>query len=97
MITGAMTERPGGLPLRVGSKSTEMRIPRLEAEEQRLFVEEQLLSRVDRDLDGAWVIDLSEHAGGATLALAGMLVSFREKAWRRDCDVKFTGLMNGCG
>ncbi len=68
----------------------------MESEDQRLFLEEELLSRGDSDSESAWEIDLSEYVNGTTLALAGMLAGFRETARLRGCEVQYTGLMHAC-
>jgi len=93
MMSCTQTPRIGGLSVRVGPEGTGIRIPRMEAEEQRILLEEELLHRVDSRSENTWMIDLSGHADGATLALAEMLASFREEARRQGCEVKYTGLM----
>jgi hypothetical protein len=86
----------GGPGARIGTEWTEVRIPRAETEEQHSFLEEELLAHLGRHSSTTWVIDLSEHMNGVTLALAGILARFREEAQRRGCEVKYTGLMQGC-
>ncbi len=86
----------GRLGVRIGPEWTEVRIPRAETEEQHSSLEEELLSYLDRHSATTWAIDLSEHVGGVTLALAGMLARFREEARRRGCEVRYSGLRQDC-
>jgi len=95
----ACTKAPGlgALLRRVGPECIEIRVPSMDAEEQRCFVEAELLAYADSHSEGTWIVDLSEYVNGVTLALAGGLAWFQEAARQRDCDVRFTGLMPGRG
>ena len=68
-----------------------VRIPRLDAERQGLYVEEEFLPQVGRYSGTTWVVDLSEYQDGITLSLARMLERLNEEARRRGCSLQFYG------
>ncbi len=86
---------PGIRPLDRASGCFCVRIPKMDTEAQRAFLEEVLLPGVDSHSEGTWVIDLSEYGDGITLALAGGLARFCEAAQLRECQVRYTGLVSG--
>jgi hypothetical protein len=95
MMICAKEPKTGEFTLCVGAGGTELRIPRMESAAHSIFLEEELISYLHDHSASIWILDLSEHEDGITLALARVLARFREEARRRGCEVIFKGLGRG--
>ena len=69
-----------------------VRIPRLDAEKQAVYIDEEFLPQVGRYAGTTWNVDLSEYQDGITLSLARMLERVNEEARWRGCCVRFSGV-----
>ena len=81
-----------GLEIQIGREATIARIPCLESESDYLVIEELLLAELCRRPATNWIIDLSEHAEGITLVLAGVLAQLGDEARRSRCTIRCAGL-----
>lgn len=94
MNAGTRETCGGAVAVSVGCEQICMRIPRLETETLRGFIDDEILPQVDRYRGTTWAVDLSEYEDGLTLSLAEMLARLGEEARWRGCMVTFSGVGN---
>ena len=85
-----------GVKIEIGRNSARVRVPVMEFQTDYYLLKEQLLSELCRRPATTWIVDLSDHRDGVTLALAGVLAGFCEEARRSGNTVRCTGLQKPC-